>query len=104
MITVLTKEEFYDTMRSKMLDVTEFADPVIDIMPYVTELVKNSILSSKILEINLVEKVFRNIDYTYEHVLVPTTDQDTFIVIVIDRNTPAINGHYKLGLTDEYDL
>ncbi len=104
MTRALSKQEFIDTMRSRMLDFSDTAEPVVDIWPYVAELVDQDIVTSTVLDENLVEKVYRNIDYTYEHVLLPTSDPTIFIVIVVDRNLPSIYGHYRLNLTNEYEL
>lgn len=87
-----------------MLDVSETAEPVIDIWPYVSELVNDKIVLRYVLEQNLVEKVYRNIDYTYEHILLPTNDQNIFIVLVVNHISPSIIGHYKLDSSNEYGL
>ncbi|QNF34763.1 hypothetical protein HUW51_19270 [Adhaeribacter swui] len=52
----------------------------------------------------LVEKVYRSCENTYDHVLLPTENQNTFIVIVIDLLAKNIRGHYILNLDREYEL
>lgn len=100
----LSRQAFIATMQTRMIDVSEIAEPVIDIWPYVLELVEREIVPKLVFDENLVEKVYRNIDYTYEHVLLPSSRENEFIVIIVNRNIPSIYGHYKLDLRDEYNL
>ena len=55
----LSETEFKNTFGTKMTDVTETADPVIDIWDYVEELVNQNIVDKHVLENNLVDKVLQ---------------------------------------------
>ena len=100
----LTEEEFKSTFTDKMVDVTETAEPIVDIWPYVQELTKDKIVDQYIFDNGLVEKVYRNQTGTFDQVLLPTSDKNIFIVILVDLVVENIKGHYKLDLNKEYGL
>jgi hypothetical protein len=87
-----------------MADVTETAEPIVDIWTYVKDLVYENIVSEYVFKNNLVEKVYRNDTSTFDHILLPTNDKNVFIVIVVKIGNATILGHYKLDLTKEYFL
>lgn len=102
----MTKElsllEYERTMIVGMNDVTETAEPIIDIWPYVEKLVENSIVLPYVFENNLVEQVYRSNDNKYDHILLPTEKQNYFVVLVIDRTEKILTGHYFLDLNKLY--
>ncbi|MDX2173029.1 MAG: hypothetical protein SFY56_07915 [Bacteroidota bacterium] len=104
MTRLLTEEEFKSTFTDKMVDVTATAEPLVDIWPYVQELAKDKIVDQYTFDKGLVEKVYRNQTGTFDQVLLPTSDKNTFIVILVDLNFENIKGHYKLDLKREYGL
>lgn len=100
----LTETEFRNTFGSKMTDVTETAEPIVDIWDYVKELVNQNIVDKYVLENNLVEKVYRNDTSTFDQVLLPTERQNVFIVFVVDIANETLLGHFELDLNKEYGL
>lgn len=100
----LTEEEFKSTFTEKMVDVTATAVPFVDIWPYVQELAKDKIVDQYIFDNGLVEKVYRNQTSTFDQILLPTSDKNIFIVILVDLAIENIKGHYKLDLNKEYGL
>ena len=104
MTITLTKEEYLSTMKDKMFDVTLTAEPSVDIWDYVKELVSENVVNVTVLQNFTVESVYRNGDNTFHHVLLPTSDQNCFIVIIVDLNNKSIKGHYRLDLNSEYSL
>jgi siderophore synthetase component len=89
-------------MGSLMNDVTATAEPVVDIWPYVEELVHEDLVSAYVFENCLVEKCYRNDAGSYEHVLLPTGDLNIFMVLIIQLSTESIFGHYLLDLEALY--
>ena len=104
MIKELTEVEFKSTFGNKMNDVTETAEPVVDIWGYVEELAKQNIIDNYVYENNLVEKVYRNSSSTFDHVLFPTRNMNVFIAVVVDLHNKSIHGHARLDLNKEYGL
>lgn len=102
MIKLLTETEFKSTFTCKMLDVTDIAEPVVDIWPYVKQLMLDKIVEQYAFENELVEKVYRNQNNTYDQILLPSSDKNVFIVILVDLFNKKINGHYRLDLNEEY--
>lgn len=85
-----------------MTDVTETAEPVVDVWPYVEMLSTEGVVSNYVLENSLVEKVYRSKDSKYDHVLLPTANENYFVVLVIDIKAKAIIGHHLLDLNKVY--
>lgn len=98
----LTKEEFINTMGSKMVDVTRTATPQVDIWPYVQQLTREKLVLEYVNESQLVEAVYRNHSNTYDHVLLPTGKENAFVAIVVNLTTTTIDGHYFLDLAAQY--
>jgi hypothetical protein len=89
-------------MSSGMRDVTETAEPVVDIWPYVDMLAHEGIVSHYVVESNLVEKVYRSEDGKVDHVLLPTAKENYFVVLVIDIKAETITGYHQLDLNKLY--
>lgn len=100
----LSEQEYKSTIRPGMIDVTETAEPIVDIWPYVKNLAYENIVDEYVYKNNLVEKVYRSEPSLFDHVLLPTSHKNIFIVIIIKLTTAEIAGHYHLDLTKEYGL
>ena len=101
MLITLSPEEFINTMSEEMEDVTETADPTVDISPYAEALIAEGLILHNTLEEELIEIVYRNEEGTYDHILLPTDDEDIFIAIVVDLIGERILGHYRMDLNEE---
>lgn len=104
MLNTLTKAAFQTTFINPMKPVLKSSTPVIDIWPYVAELVKNGLVENYTYENNLVEQVYRNADNSFDHVLLPTSSENIFTVIIIDLVNKTIFGHFYLNLDEAYDI
>ncbi len=104
MIRLLTEKEFKATFTEKMTDVTLLAEPVVDIWPYVQESINTNFVDQYVFDKGLVEKVYRNHTSTFDQVLLPTSDKNIFMVLIVDLAIENIIGHYKLDLNEEYGL
>jgi hypothetical protein len=91
-------------MTDRMVDVTLTAEATVDIWPYVRQLKNDETVSDYVYSNRLVEMVSRNDKGTFEHVLLPTEDQNVFIVIIVDLGLKSIKGHFTLDLNEEYGL
>ena len=100
----LTPDQFKNTMTGTMNNVTESAEPTVDIWPYVQLLVSKEIVSEYVFQNNLVESVYSNQDNSFHHILLPTADQNIFIVIIVNNLKENIEGHYILNLNKEYGV
>ena len=99
----LHHEQYQATFTVPMLDVSQSAEPVLDIWPYV-EAVPEADLEGFILSDGVVRYVYQSSSGQYLHVLVATDDGNTFLVIVIDLVSVKIIGHYLLDLVLLYGL
>jgi hypothetical protein len=84
MITSLTEKEFRSTFTDKMIDVTETVEPLVDIWPYVQQLTADKIVDQYTFDNGLIEKVYRNQTNTFDQVLLPSSNKNIFIVILIN--------------------
>jgi hypothetical protein len=100
----LSEKEYKETMGSQMTDVTHTAEPIVDIWPHVKDLVYENIVDDYVFRNNLIEKVYRNDLSTFDHVLLPTSDENIFIVIVVKIDIAAVFGHFRLDLAKQYSL
>jgi hypothetical protein len=100
----LTKTEYISTMDGGMTDVTDIANPTVDIWNYVSYLVKENVVIDYVFTNNLVEKVYRNSTNSFDHILLPTNDKNIFVIVIVDLNKSSIYGHYGLDLNKEYGL
>ena len=102
MTTKLTEKEYNSTMTKKMVDVTGTAQPGVDIWEYIGQLAKDGEVLEYVKQEQLVEKVYRNDDGTFDHVLLPTDDTNIFVVIIVDLGQERIKGHFRLDLHEQY--
>ena len=100
----LNKQEYLSTMGDKMFNVTETAQPIIDIWSFANHLVYEKIINEYVYENQLVENVYRNNTNTFDHILIPTEKPEFFTVIIVDLTKAEIKGYYKLDLKEEYGL
>ena len=103
MLRELSPEEFISTMSENMEDVTETADPNVDITPYVEALIAEGLVLPNTLEEELIEIVYRNEEETFDHILLPTDNEEVFIAIVVDLVGESIVGHYAMDLNEEQE-
>jgi hypothetical protein len=104
MVKPLTEGEFKVTMSSPMTDVTTTAEPAVDIWTFVKELNKEGIVLDYVYNNELVEKVYRNSSCTFDHVLLPTKNDNFFIAIIINLKKTEIEGYFPLDLEKEYGI
>lgn len=103
-IKLLTEEEYLATMSEEMIDATEFAEAVVDIWPYVEILVAEGVVQQEVFDDAHVEMVYRDAEDSFDHILLPTEDENIFIVIVVDLEHVELYGHYILNLKEGYGI
>jgi len=104
MLSPLTEEEYKSTFGKKMINVTETAELVIDIWPYVQRLANAKIVNKEVFNRHLVEFVYRSEDKSFDHVLLPSKNRNVFVVIIIDLLHQNIKGHFRLDADEQYGL
>jgi hypothetical protein len=100
-VKLLTEEEYLETMSEEMVDATEHAEGVVDIWPYVSVLVAEGLVQQDVYDDAYIEMVYRNTEDDFDHLLVPTDDENVFTVIVVDLEEVMIVGHYVLNLDEK---
>lgn len=98
--TLLTYRQYTATMAPGMQDVTSNAESRVDIWPYVKLLALEDSIMNYVYKNQLVGMVYRNVKTTYDHVLLPTDNDNMYTVIVVDLTNNCIYGHYSLDLNN----
>lgn len=101
-IRLLSKEEYFAAMIGEMHDVTETAEPLVDIWSCIGRLPDTVPLSGYGVQKRLIEAVYENEDSTYQHVLLFGEKKNNYVVIIIDVLKKSIFGCYRLDLNKEY--
>ena len=97
----LSEAEYDSYFEAPMVNVTESADPVLDIWPYV-----DSVNQAELADITThdVSFVYRHPNGRWEHVVIDTCAEDVHLVVIIDRDEGKIVGHHLLNLRRKYGL
>lgn len=96
---LLTFEEFKACFAEPMRNVTENAEPVLDIWPYVDSLDLDAL---RLPHLNDVHHVYRDARERFDQVLIGTGRFNTLLVVVVDRHLKAVLGHHLLDLNETY--
>ena len=101
----LSRQEFEGSFVTPMRSSAEIEiEPVIDIWPSIKGVVEEGVVDQYVYKHELVEHVYRNGANTFDHVLLPTKEQDMFIVIVVDVLNQRLHGYRSLDLLLEYGI
>ena len=103
MVRRLSKEEYLQTFRPPMRNVTGTERSVIDIWPYVNEAIAADLPQCDPDGVE-VELVYRSSDDLFEHVLLPTGEKNVYMVLIVSLRADAVLGHRILDLNQEYGL
>ena len=86
-----------------MTDVTNTADEVVNVWPYV-EIVLSTEFAEQETDSWDVEFVYINQPKSYQHILINTQIENAYLVIVVDVIGKSIFGHHFLNLNQKYGL
>lgn len=100
----LSEAQYLCTMGNKMNDVTESAEPLVNIWSYAKQLLKDNLISEYGFSKKYVEAVYENNENTYQHILLFTNQKYSYAVIIVDIFHKTILGHYILDLNEKYGL
>ena len=84
-----------------MQDVTETAEQLLDIWPYVDAI---PLIDLDSFTLRDVAYVYLNPTGLYQHILIATEDKNVFLVMVLDVLSKKIYGHHLLNLIELYGL
>lgn len=100
----LSEEQYLSTMGSKMNEVTEIAEPLMDIWNYAEQLRKDNLISQECFLKRYIEAVYVNNENKYQHILLFTNQKNVYAVIIVDMTDKNIFGHYILDLNKKYGI
>jgi hypothetical protein len=99
----LSREEYESTFSAPMLDVTTTAAEVVDLWEYADRAIREAFDASPSHEW-VVGHVYEGSDQRHQHVLLPSSESNLYLVIVIDKPVRVIVGHHRLDLRSPYGL
>ena len=79
MVKQLNEEQYLSTMGNKMNNVTESAEPLVNIWNYAKQLLKNNLISEYGFSKKYVEAVYENTERTYQHILLFTNQKNFYV-------------------------
>ena len=97
----LSEDFFNRTFQPPMHNVTDTAEEIIDIWPYIDAIPPEDLEGFTLRD---VAYVYLTPDGSYLHVLIATEDKNVVLVVVIETSTPKIYGHHLLDLVKLYGL
>ena len=98
---LLSAEEFEACFASPMRNMTESAEPVLDIWPYVDAVDLGGL---GITDLTDVRYVYRDASDRFDQVLIGTGHFNTVFVVVVDRILGVVRGHHVLDLNERFGL
>jgi hypothetical protein len=98
---LLSVEEFEACFAQPMRNVTEDAEPVADIWPYVDNLDLDTLGVPSLTDVHY---VYRDAGERFDQVLIGTGRFNTLLVVVVDRRLSAVLGHRLLDLDETFGL
>ena len=84
-----------------MRNMTESAEPVLDIWPYVDAVDLGAL---GITDLTDVHYVYRDASDRFDQVLIGTGHFNTVFVVVVDRVLSVVKGHHVLDLNERFGL
>ena len=99
---LLSEEEYLATFTPRMERCMSDEEPPLDFWPYFDTIPEADFLGNQCA--GDVTYVYRDASARFEHILVDTTERNTFMVIIVDLSSKAIVGHRLLDLNAEYGL
>lgn len=99
----LSEKEFESTFTPPMKEVTSTAEEVVNIWPYVENVLESEFADAE-TDTWDVEYIYFNEPESHQHVLINTGMENIYLVIVVAVAQKAVYGHHLLNLNNKYGL
>jgi hypothetical protein len=93
----LSKQEYGQTFSPRMLEVTESTEEVVDLWEYAEPVIEALYHSCEAWDWR-VEHVYEARDGSFQHIYVPVPQDDTYLLVIVNKPKRSIVGHYILDL------
>ena len=98
----LTQEKYNATIIGKMVEVEDPEKSMFNIWPFVNELKRAQILPKKFNESLLINKIYRDSNNDFEHILLNTEKENHYVVIVANLTKNKIIGYLLVDSLKKY--
>ncbi|UMR29458.1 hypothetical protein MJ904_20695 [Massilia sp. MB5] len=94
---LLSNEEYRETLYPNMVNVTENAEEVVDLWAYADQVIEDAYHSCTAWEWR-VGHIYETPDAKYQHIGIPVPKDDTYLVVIANKQERNVVGHYILEL------
>ncbi len=101
---LLTESEYRNLSPDPTKEVTQTAEELLDIWPYVEEVFQTDLNGIDSSELNVRWVYDMGEQKKYTHVLIPLGDENIVLAVIIDDGAKAIVGHHVLNMYELYSL
>lgn len=98
----LTQEKYNATIIGKMVEVEDSEKSMFNIWPFVNKLKRAQILPKKFNESLLINKIYRDSNNDFEHILLNTEKENHYVVIVANLTKKKIIGYLLVDSLIKY--
>ena len=102
-LKLLSADEYQETLQAGMVNVTETADEVVDLWGYADQVIENAYHSCTAWDWR-VAHIYETPDGKWQHIGIPVPSDNTYLVVIADKDNRCIVGHYILDLATKYGL
>lgn len=100
---MLSADEYQETLQPGMINVTKSADEVVDLWTYADQVIEMAYHSCTAWDWKVVH-IYETPDGEWQHIGIPVPSDNTYLVVIADKDNRSIVGHYILDLAAKYGL
>lgn len=99
----LTYDQYLSTFIDPMTDIIASAEEIVDLWAYAEPILTSLYPDNEDWDWH-VKHVYENGDSTFQHILIPVPQDNTYLLIVVDVTLEEIIGHHLLDLGKLYGI
>lgn len=97
---LLTTEEYESTLFPHMTNITKISDEIVDLWAYADPIIELEYHNCTAWDWR-VDHIYETPDGSFQHIGIPVPQDDTYLVVIIDKLKKLIIGHYILELASK---
>ena len=94
---LLSKEEYDETLSPNMINVTESAEEIVDLWGYADPIIESDYHNCTAWNWG-VNHIYESQDGSYQHIGIAVPIDNTYLIVIANKNEKKIIGHYILDL------
>ena len=93
----LTKQEYEATFFPPMVNVTESVEEIVDLWAYADIIIEADYHNCSAWDWK-VAHIYETSDGNFQHIGIPVPVDDTYLIVIVNKPSKKILGHYLLAL------